>query len=265
MKFEFEKRELMILAKHIKGFRGYRPMFHAHAEIIYAISGSIDMVIDEKPRTLCAGELSITFPYSIHKYESSEDAEAIIILFSPVAAGAYEKTLLSHKPIAPYLGNAQDLYPVLIKMCKYAADSSNVLSEQITISYLQAVTGEILSKLKLINMNDTDLSTTQKLLIYCTEHYKEDISVKSVATTLYVSESTISKIFSFKLDCSFRAYINMLKINEAKKLLKITNLKILDIIYECGFQNQSSFNRVFYQECGITPKEYRERYGKVQQ
>lgn len=259
MKGVFEKKELRIMARHVHGFRGFPPMFHAHCELVYVISGTIHTVIDDVPRALSAGELSITFPYSIHSYEPSEDAEAIIVLFSPEAAGAFQKKLLSYKPQLPYLEYAGDFLPLLQKICSYTS-SKDQDCENIANAYLEALTGELLLSMDLVSMEDTDLNTTQKILIYCSEHFKEDISVHQVSSTLYVSESAITKIFSSKLKCSFREYINMLRISKVKNLLEHTDKKIVDIMLECGFSNQSSFNRIFIGDCGQTPKAYRDSH-----
>lgn len=258
MKGVFEKKNLRVIAKHVKEFWGYPPMFHAHSEIVYVVSGSINMMIDEVPRTLSAGELSIAFPYSIHGYVKSEDAEAIILLFTPAAAGAFEKKLISYKPAAPYISDARELYPILTKICNYMQTGDHDF-EQTAYAYLEAVLGEILLSMELVSRKDSDLSTTQRILIYCSEHYKQDISVKSISSALFISESAVSKIFSSKLGYPFRQYINKLRISEAKHLLKNSDMKIIDIMYECGFKNQSSFNRVFYNDCQVTPKEYRMR------
>lgn len=99
----------------------------------------------------------------------------------------------------------------------------------------------------------------QKILLYCAEHFSEEISVKSISGALYVSRSYVTKIFSSKLKFPFREYINILRISKAKKLLDDTDKRIIDIMYECGFQNQSSFNRVFYKQCNMTPQEFREK------
>lgn len=147
---------------------------------------------------------------------------------------------------------------MLKKICAYAR-SDNRHCRKTAAAYLEAVVGEICLASNLINIQETDLNTTQKILVYCSDHYKEEISVKSVAAALYVSERTITKIFSSKLNCSFREFINSLRIIDAKNLLKSTELRIIDIMYECGFRNQSSFNRIFYQDCGMTPKDYREQ------
>ena len=43
----------------------------------------------------------------------------------------------------------------------------------------------------------------------------------------------------------------------SKTLLRDTDLQIVQIMAQCGFQNQSSFNRVFRKQCGVSPKQYR--------
>ena len=83
--------------------------------------------------------------------------------------------------------------------------------------------------------------------------------LKSVSDALFVSPSYISKIFAQKLKYSFREYINSLRIHKAKALLADPNRRIVDVMMDCGFQNQSSFNRVFLEICGISPREYQKQ------
>ena len=44
---------------------------------------------------------------------------------------------------------------------------------------------------------------------------------------------------------------------KAKELLADPQQKVLDVMCACGFRNQSSFNRVFLEYCGVSPREYR--------
>lgn len=53
-------------------------------------------------------------------------------------------------------------------------------------------------------------------------------------------------------------YINKLKLKKATELLTSTDKKILDIIFECGFDNVSYFNRVFKSKFGVTPSNFRD-------
>ena len=160
MKGIFEKKDLSITALQVKGFRGFPPMFHAHYEIIYVLEGTISMVIDEKPRCLHTGELSVSFPYSIHSYETSPEAKAIIILFAPAAAGAFEKTLLSCKPVSPYLPDTGALLPILNSICRHSG-TAEPEREQTARAYLVALVGELLLSSDFIHLQETDLSTTQ--------------------------------------------------------------------------------------------------------
>lgn len=255
----FEKNNLRFFIKQVKGFWGFEPMFHSHAEIIYVISGSIEMNISGKKHTLLPGQLSIAFPYAVHSYAPAPEAEAVILMFDPSVASAFEKKLLSYWPRSPYVLQTGEIPFMLQKIRQYAAmDDSDFM--QMARSYLQVVVGEILLALDLVGTEGTDISTVQKVLIYCSEHYTEDITVKSISKNTFVSQSTITKIFSNKLDCPFRDYINSLRISKAKYELQNTGRKITDIMYACGFQNQSSFNRVFLQISGQTPSQFRKQH-----
>lgn len=258
MKGIFEKNGLSILANKYKGIRGFPPMFHSHAEILYVISGSVTVNIDGIQKILMPNELCIIFPYAVHEYIKSPEAEAIIILFSPDMARDFEKVLLSKKPVSPFIYDATEILPELLKIFKFSWQEDNA-HQKIAKAYLNAIIGEIITNLKLSNTYSTDLDATQKVLIYCSEHFSdENISIDTISKDLYISKSYISKIFSSKLDYNFREYINTLRIARAKKLLTNTDMKIIDIMYDCGFKNQSSFNRIFYSFCSLTPKEYRE-------
>ena len=257
MKGVFENNNLCVVAKQIKGFWAFPPMFHAHMEIVFVINGTINMTIDGKSHTLMPGELSICFPYLIHSYEESPDAEAVILLFSASAAGAFEHKLRQVKPQNPYIEPTPESLS-LLKLILVHNSTEGQEGENLTKAYLSALVGELLLKLPLEPVSEMDVEIVQKLLVYCEEHYREDISIATVSAHLHISESYVTKIFSAKLGCSFRKYINRLRLTEVKKLLRSTDCTIVDIMLACGFSNQSSFNRIFFEEIGVTPREYRQ-------
>ena len=256
MKASFENNDISLCAEYGKKMPGYPMQFHTHAEIIYVMSGKVGMTIDGVRRTLSEGQLSICFPYSMHEYEKSDDSKILLLLFSAGATGAFEQELLTKKPVVSYIDDATGLYDTLRKIVEFK--DKGPAYEKNSMAYLSAVVGEILSGLSLYDIESTDTGTIQKILMYCSEHFRErDICLEKVAENLFISKSYISKIFSKKLKCNFREYINSLRINEAKTELSETDLKIIDIMENCGFKNQSSFNRIFMEECGVTPREYR--------
>lgn len=235
----------------VKGFRGYLPMFHPHGELIYVMEGSLPVTVDGVSHRVSAGEVAVVFPYLTHSYESAPDSNAIIILFDP-ASTAFDNTLLSQKPEQFYTDGSA-FYPLLSR----AVTMDRAGKIKTAMAYLNAVLGELLELLPLEPRDSGAGDITVQLLSYCADHFAEDITVKSIADALYISQSYVSKVFSQKLKCSFRAYINTLRIHRAQTLLKDTDKKILQIMSECGFRNQSSFNRTFLQITGTSPKAYR--------
>ena len=252
MKGVFEKKDYFELhGVYVDGFRGYPPMFHTHGELIYVVKGSISICVDGKTHTLQEGELSVVFPYLPHSYEDALDASALIILFDPLAT-AFDNTFLTKKPIMHYV-DGSDFYAMLSRAVELMKQGKN----KTAMGYINAVIGEFLELVSLEDADNTSEDTTTKILIYCAEHFTENITVKSVSDALYVSPGYVSKIFSQKLKISFREYINALRVNMAQSMLKKPENRITDIMLACGFVNQSSFNRVFRDICGVSPKDYR--------
>ena len=61
---------------------------------------------------------------------------------------------------------------------------------------------------------------------------------------------------------TFKQYLNIIRITEAKRLLRETDNQITSCAYNVGYNNIPHFNRTFKQLEGISPKEYRKKCGK---
>ena len=258
MKGVFEKRNKFgFSAKHTVGFRGFPPMFHSHCEIIAVFRGEINMRIDGKELTVRAGEISAVFPYVLHSYEDAPDTEFCIILFDPEAVSVFEKELLRKRPMHPVVAGLEWLFPRFEKVAALYR-SGDEIQVKTAVSYLSAIVGELLCSMSLGTPDEVTENMIKPILLYCSEHFADsDISIKRVADELYISQSYVSKVFSSKLKYGFREYVNELRISEARRLLAKTDRKIVDIMLDCGFKNQSSFNRIFSDMCGMSPKKYR--------
>lgn len=252
MQAVFEKKEyFQLTGTHITGFKGYMPMFHPHGELLYVIKGSIPITVDGKDHVLQAGETAVLFPYLTHAYADSPEAEALILLFDPRLT-AFDNTLIAQKPLCCYT-DSQRLYPLLdraVEMVKKGRPKT-------AMAYVDAALGELLEILELVPSEGPTGDMTVQVLSYCTENFTEDITVKTLAQALFISESYVSKLFARNLGCSFRTYINGLRVQKAQQLLESSDLSIGQIMSACGFQNQSSFNRVFRETTGTSPRDYR--------
>lgn len=249
----FEKKSPSYLnGKHFTFFDGFPPMFHAHLEFIYVTKGTIRTTIDGVTHTLQPGELCVLFPYLSHSYEDSE-AEGYLVLLDP-GITAFNNTLLTKKPMC-YHTDGRALAP-LLERAVYMIRNQKAKT---AIGYLNAIIGELLETLELEDAPDVAGNMVIKILEYCAENFSQPLTLQTVADALFVSPSYVSKIFSQRLKRSFREYINALRMDKAKTLLTETALPIGEVMFACGFSNQSSFNRVFQDFCGCTPKEFKKR------
>lgn len=254
MQSVFEKRPSNLLyANQVQGFEGFPPMFHAHGELLYVSSGSLNITIDGKNYVLQEGQISVLFPYLTHSYQSAPEANVMFFLFDPSVI-AFTNTMLTKRPASPIMDGKP-----YATMLQRALELLKMQKFKTATAYLNAVLGEFLEIAQLTDAPEIFGSTAVKILEYCSEHFSEPISLKSIADALFISQSYVSKIFSDKLRYNFREYINSLRINKAKDLLAESSLSISDVMFACGFNNQSSFNRVFQDFCGCTPREFKKR------
>ncbi len=95
------------------------------------------------------------------------------------------------------------------------------------------------------------------LFTYLTQHYVEDPSMSDLAKQSGLSEKTIAVLIKEKTGLSFKQFHTQLRLTEAKRLLKESDLQVAEIAFKVGFGNVSHFNRVFKTEEQCSPNEYR--------
>jgi two-component system response regulator YesN len=72
-----------------------------------------------------------------------------------------------------------------------------------------------------------------------------------------VSNRHLNRCFKEEMDITPITYLNRYRIKEAKRLLATTQRPITEIGFEVGFSSGGYFTRVFKQETGMAPSEYR--------
>ena len=87
--------------------------------------------------------------------------------------------------------------------------------------------------------------------------YHTDITLSDLAKYFSRSNSYISHLFRKNSGMTLRAYCNRLKLNDAKKLLLTTEIPVTEVAINTGFNDTSYFIRLFKEEFGITPLQYR--------
>ena len=103
----------------------------------------------------------------------------------------------------------------------------------------------------------------EKVKAYIGENYMKKISLNELAALAGFSVSYLSKIFKEETQKSISAYINYVRIENAKKLLTTTDISLVDLAYIVGFEEQSYFTKVFKKLEGIAPGKYRDSTARL--
>jgi two-component system, response regulator YesN len=98
-----------------------------------------------------------------------------------------------------------------------------------------------------------------KIKQFVDSHYRENISLKSIAAKFFMNPVYLGQLFKKTYGIYFKDYLLQVRINEAKKLLRQSELKIYEIAERVGFNNTDYFVTMFGKFEKITPSEYRNK------
>lgn len=99
-----------------------------------------------------------------------------------------------------------------------------------------------------------------KIIEYINNNFTfQDLSLKFLADYFDVNSSNLSAALKQRLSVGFHTYLTELRIEKAKKLLLTTKKNAQDIGTACGFSSINTFFRVFKENTGITPSEFRKQ------
>lgn len=94
---------------------------------------------------------------------------------------------------------------------------------------------------------------------YIETHYTENISLKSIAAAFYMNPVYLGQLFRKTYGIYFNDFLLSIRVQEAKKLLRKTDLRMYEIAERVGFQNADYFVTQFEKLAHCTPTEYRNK------
>ena len=97
-----------------------------------------------------------------------------------------------------------------------------------------------------------------KLLAYIGANYKKDISLTSAGEALHMNPNYVSQLFKKESGETFIHYITQLRMDDAVRLLTTTNMPVVDIAVEVGFNDYFYFLKTFKRVMKRTPSQYRQ-------
>jgi AraC-like DNA-binding protein len=111
--------------------------------------------------------------------------------------------------------------------------------------------------IRLSGLNDSKI--INNVYKYVAENFQKKISFDAAASVANMQRSAFCRFFKRKTKKKFSQFVNEVRIMHSCKLLSETDKTIIEIAFECGYENTSYFNRQFRIYCTNSPKAFREQ------
>lgn len=242
------KSKLLGCAKHL----------HDHIELAIVIKGRTLAYADDKGGILCEGHAFIAFPNQVHYFvDEFGEFEHVLFIFPSNKLPAFNKIFLKKIPIQPIVEIELEKILPLINIALEAEKSKGYYYETVVENCLSIILAHIFERMKLEDVKKRNASAIQSILLYCSEHYNEDITLEKISENTHMSKYYISHIFSKEIGISMTEYLNTLRIRDAEILLQRGEMSITEVAFAVGFNSLRSFNRHFFAQTGKTPRQAR--------
>lgn len=244
--FEILRRENVQAALHV----------HHSMEFFYVWEGSAQALVDRECRTVRQGEGTFILPYQCHGYRTPVYSKAVVLLFSPQLAEEFHTLLQSRQP-------ARMCWPLDEALTAYLQSHlppDGEIREPVTCkALLYPLCAAFLKDNPLTERPGRQDEPVRRVLLYLWEHAAEPITLTETARRLALHPAYLSRAFAEKTGMTFTECLHTLRIMRACELLRETDKPVSDVAFDAGFGSLRSFNRIFSELIGETPRAFRKR------
>lgn len=216
-------------------------------EIIFVEKGSVVLELKDRVVEINQNECAWVLPYEIHQITTPQESKVSISIFSTDYIADFYDTVKKKSLKNPVTEFSCDI----LEKLKNNSDDRFLLKSTLYRLCSKVISNEIYED---DSKSRTDNSV--KIILYVQEHYKEQISLKSLAKELGYSYSYTSAIFKECFNKNFSDVVNEYRLNEAARLLKLKKYTITEISQLCGFSTIRNFNIAFKDYYDNTPRDY---------
>jgi len=250
-------------------------------EITYIEKGMLEWVVEGVPEKIMPGSVFFTLPWQVHGSLNPREPDNAIwhvlfhlkedysrphkgfqlpeaLGFTPAEMKALSSTFcacIRHSFRAT--PRMRWLMPDLIRELQ----STHDLRRAHSISLLRAV---LVDLKRIVSGEAVDESAhswaekkVQELLTTLTSSCDQPWTLKQMAEQCGIQRTRINTVFQKLTGSTPMEYLSRLRMERAKTLLRETDIKVIDIAFECGFSSSQYFANTFKRAAGMTPSEYR--------
>lgn len=259
--------------------RSYQMHWHSYGEILLVGPGKTNIYkVNQNTYELCEGDFVLIWPMEMHEIIDADREKALVIQFS----NAFMNSLFDLQRIMHFYRNLHVIcinsHPELVEKLKQIAarmkeifysDNSDrelkccMLLMEFMLK-LDEYRHEFVPELKELERGKYTDDVMRRMMIV-TDYIKnnltaDDLSQGTMAQMAGISKDYFSRIFKYVTGMNYSKWLNTVRLEKATELLAHKEITLTEVAMLSGFQSIPSFNRVFHEEKGMAPGEYRSMY-----
>lgn len=243
--------------------------WHEEIEWIFCRTGSISVFLNGKVFKVNEGELFTIPGEAIHYIITNEQCQYFTCVFNKKLLEFNTNDYISYHYIKPFIsGNirikhmikSQDSYIKNIYEKIFMEEQNKEITYQLNIRiYLLKLFEYFIRNDLLVDDNQIthDNSPMEQVIDYIADNYNKKITSIELANIMNYNPQYFSRYFKSVLGYTPIEFVNHYRIERASELLFSSDLSILEVGLECGFESSSYFIKKFKEIKGTSPNNYR--------
>jgi len=228
----------------------HKTHWHEFFEIEYMISGEGTYSIDGKDYKITEDMLFFMTPVNFHSVDS-QNVQVYNVMFSESICDSYFLARLlscEYNAIKLDTDSAKIIKALMEELVSVADDKHHA-------SYLISC---ILAKLGNLYKERTErLAPVSEATLYVIRNFRSAPSLEETAAHVGFAPSYFSEIFKKQTGENYKSFLDNIRFDYAKRLLLFTDMTILEICGESGFNDYANFVRRFKKRFGVSPSRLR--------
>lgn len=236
---------------------------HEEYEVYFLFTGQRDYFIRDRTYRVERGNFVFIEKEELHRTIDTgvPNHERVVINFTASLLGGFPlhglSGVISLPPQDQYKG--ETLVRELVCEAKGDAAGRDIMLESLLRQLLLLVFRAQAEQPKMEAQPSTVHQTISAVAAYVGSHYQEVLRLKDVANRFFVSPYYLSRKFKQCTGFGFSEYVQLVRIREAQRLLRETDLRMIEVAVHIGIESVASFYKLFKNANGCTPLQYRKR------
>lgn len=249
---------------------------HDEIELIWLLRGEAKVTCDNKCFVLKSQNLFMINPFQMHSIESSEDAMLITYRFKKEHVKEYTE---GYKDLA-FVNRVYTLEELVVKYKEVPLLISQLIKLLISpnqstlirykiIGYYNMLIYELynmLIKEKYLDIKKKDvpfhIARQNTIIDYLNNNFLRKITLDDLAKKIGISGFRLSHLMKEMFGISFREYLFNIRFEYALRLLRETELSVVDISKMSGFSDVKYLNKILKERFKITALKYRKKFNR---